>query len=293
MVQDATSALSQGAAVKPVAVKNAQPSLLALQAKNIAVGAFYFVASLSILLAVWALLCASFAKDLPTPIATFKALGLMLAHPYFVASDGTMGVMNLVYASLVRVFLGFGLGSIIAIPLGILMGTSPLAKRLIDPISQVMRPVSPLAWFPLAQVVFLTLGDKTMPAAIIGTIAITCLWPTLLNTAFGVASLHEDYRTVSRVFQFSTSRYLSKILLPFALPHIVTGLRLSMGIAWLVIVAAEMLSGQSGIGFSAFDAYNQGRLDDMMATIIIIGAVGLVLDRGFDFLQKKLSYESK
>ena len=293
MVQDA-SQLAQGAqqAVAPAPVKvKSDPSVLAVKSKSTLVGALYFAASMGILLAFWVALQKSFAHDLPTPAATFAALKTLLANPYFVKSDGTMGIINLVYASLVRVFIGFGLGSIIAIPLGVLMGSSDTAKRLIDPISQVMRPVSPLAWFPLAQVVFLTLGQGAMPAAIIGTIAITCLWPTLVNTAVGVASLPADYATVAKVFQFSKTRYLTKVLLPYSLPHIVTGLRLSMGIAWLVIVAAEMLSGASGIGFSAFDAYNQGRLDDMMATIIVIGAVGLILDKGFDWMQRKLSYE--
>ena len=293
MVQDA-SQIAQGAhqAVAPAPIKvKSDPSVLAVKSKSALVGALYFLASMGILLAFWVALQKSFAHDLPTPAATFTALKALLAHPYFIKPDGTMGVINLVYASLVRVFIGFALGSLVAIPLGVLMGSSDVAKRLIDPISQVMRPVSPLAWFPLAQVVFLTLGQGAMPAAIIGTIAITCLWPTLVNTAVGVASLPQDYATVAKVFQFSKTRYLTKVLLPYSLPHIVTGLRLSMGIAWLVIVAAEMLSGASGIGFSAFDAYNQGRLDDMMATIIVIGAVGLILDKGFDWMQRKLSYE--
>ena len=293
MVQDA-SQLAQGAqqAVAPAPIKvKAEPSVLAVKSKSMLVGAGYFLASMGILLAMWIVLQKTFATDLPTPAATFVALKALLANPYFIKPDGTMGVINLVYASLVRVFIGFALGSFIAIPLGVLMGSSDIAKRLIDPVSQVMRPVSPLAWFPLAQVVFLTLGQGAMPAAIIGTIAITCLWPTLVNTAVGVASLPADYAVVAKVFQFSKTRYLTKVLLPYSLPHIVTGLRLSMGIAWLVIVAAEMLSGASGIGFSAFDAYNQGRMDDMMATIIVIGAVGLVLDKGFDWIQRRLSYE--
>ena len=293
MVQDA-STLAQGAqqAVAPAPIKvRAEPSALAVKSKSFLTGALYFLASMAILLAIWVTLQKTFATNLPTPAATFVAFKALLANPYFIKPDGTMGVINLVYASLVRVFMGFAIGSLIAIPLGVLMGSSDICKRLIDPISQVMRPVSPLAWFPLAQVMFLTLGQGAMPAAIVGTIAITCLWPTLVNTAVGVASLPADYSIVARVFQFSKTRYLTKVLLPYSLPHIVTGLRLSMGIAWLVIVAAEMLSGASGIGFSAFDAYNQGRMDDMMATIIVIGAVGLVLDKGFDFIQRKLSYE--
>ena len=165
MVQDA-SQLAQGAqqAVAPAPIKvKADPSVLAVHSKSALVGAGYFLASMGILLALWIAVQKSFAHDLPTPAATFTALKTLLAHPYFVKDDGTMGVINLVYASLVRVFIGFGLGSLIAIPLGVLMGSSDICKRLIDPISQVMRPVSPLAWFPLAQVMFLTLGQGAMP----------------------------------------------------------------------------------------------------------------------------------
>lgn len=295
MVQDA-SALSQGqsiAAPAPVAKVKTGPNLAAQKLKETAVSAGYFLVSALILLAIWTLVCLTFAKDLPTPLVTARALGAMLAKPFFVNSDGTMGVGNLVFASLGRVFTGFGLASLIAIPLGIVVGSIPVAKRIVDPIASLMRPVSPLAWFPLSQVVFRAMGDGTTPMAIVATIAICSLWPTLMNTAFGVASLPEDYKTVSKVFQFSTTRFLSKVLLPFTLPHILTGLRLSLGIAWLVIVAAEMLSGSSGIGFGAYDAYNNGRLDEMVATIIVIGFVGLLIDRVFDLLQSKLSYDNK
>lgn len=295
MVQDA-SALSQGqsiAAPAPLAKKSAAPSPGAQKLKEMGIGAGYFLISVAILLLIWTLICLSFAKDLPTPLVTGRALGAMLAKPFYVNSDGTMGVGNLVIASLGRVFMGFGLASLIAIPLGIVVGSVPVAKRLIDPIASLMRPVSPLAWFPLSQVVFRSMGDGTTPMAIVATIAVCSLWPTLMNTAMGVASLPEEYKVVSRVFQFSTSRFLAKVLLPFTIPHILTGLRLSLGIAWLVIVAAEMLSGSSGIGFGAYDAYNNGRLDEMVATIIVIGMVGLILDRGFDLMQAKLSYDNK
>ncbi len=295
MVQDA-SALSQGTnivAAPSAAKKTAAPSALAQKAKDFAVGSGYFIVSALILVALWTLVCLTFAKDLPTPLVTAKALGIMLSKPFFVNSDGTMGVGNLVIASLGRVFMGFGLASLIAIPLGIVVGSIPIVKKLVDPIASLMRPVSPLAWFPLSQVMFRSMGDGTTPMAIVATIAICSLWPTLMNTAFGVASLPEDYKTVSRVFQFSTTRFLSKVLLPYTIPHILTGLRLSLGIAWLVIVAAEMLSGSSGIGFGAYDAYNNGRLDEMVATIIVIGAIGLLIDRCFDFLQHKLNYETK
>lgn len=295
MVQDATSALSKGAPshAAPIAKKIAAPNAALPKIRDFAVGIGWFLISMGLLLAIWTLLCLTFAKDLPTPLLTFKTLAAMLARPFYVNADGTMGVGNLVYLSLGRVFMGFGAASIVAIPLGILVGLSPVAKKIMDPIAAVMRPVSPLAWFPLSQVLFRALGDGTTPAAIVATIAVCSLWPTLMNTAFGVSSLPEDYRTVSRVFQFSTTRFLSKVLLPFIIPHILTGLRLSLGIAWLVIVAAEMLSGSSGIGFGAFDAYNNGRLDEMVSTIIVIGLVGLVLDRGFEWLSHRLNYENR
>ncbi len=293
MVQDASTALTAGAQQKSAAKVAKAPSQLPAQLKGIAINLGWFLISMAILLAIWAVMCATFAKDLPTPYVTGVALFGMLAKPFYVNADGTMGVGNLVFASLGRVFMGFGVASLIAIPLGIVMGLTPWTKKVMDPIAAVMRPVSPLAWFPLCQVIFRVLGDGTTPMAIISTIGICCLWPTLMNTAFGVASLPEDYKTVSKVFQFSTGRFLTKVLLPYSLPHILTGLRLSLGIAWLVIVAAEMLSGSSGIGFSAYDAYNNGRLDEMVSTIIVIGGVGLILDRGFDWLQNRFDHTKK
>ncbi|RYX84453.1 ABC transporter permease [bacterium] len=292
MVQDA-SALSASPVAPSARSKRALSDKAARNIESLLKSSAFFALSILLMLAFWMLLCSTLAKDLPTPLITFKALWAMLAHPFYKNDDGTMGVGNLVIASLGRVFMGFGVASIIAIPLGILVGSVPTIKRIVDPIASLMRPVSPLAWFPLSQVVFRSMGDNTTPMAIIATIAVCSLWPTLMNTAFGVSNLPEDYKTVSRVFQFSTTRYLTKVLLPYSLPHILTGLRLSIGIAWLVIVAAEMLSGSSGIGFSAYDAYNNGRLDEMVATIIVIGGVGLVIDRIFDFLQNKFSYESK
>ena len=293
MVQDASALSTAPAVTAPARTKKVSSGQSARNVKNMFVSGAYFALSLGLLLAIWTLLCLTLAKDLPTPLVTLKALWAMLEHPFFKNDDGTMGVGNLVFASLSRVFMGFGVASLIAIPLGILVGSVPVIKRIVDPIASLMRPVSPLAWFPLSQVIFRAMGDNTTPMAIIATIAICSLWPTLMNTAFGVSNLPEDYKTVSRVFQFSTTRYLSKVLLPYSLPHILTGLRLSIGIAWLVIVAAEMLSGSSGIGFNAYDAYNNGRLDEMVATIIVIGFVGLLIDRLFDFLQNKFSYEIK
>jgi nitrate/nitrite transport system permease protein len=154
---------------------------------------------------------------------------------------------------------------------------------------QVLRPVSPLVWFPLALVAFKNMGGVS--SSTLFTIFVTSLWPTLINTAVGVASLPSDYKIVAKVFRFSRARYMRKILLPHTLPYVLTGLRLSMGTAWLVIVAAEMLSGDMGIGFFAWDAYNAGSYEKMIAAVGAIGGVGLALDRGFSALARRFDYQ--
>ena len=242
-------------------------------------------ASFALLLLCWQIVSGTVGGDLPTPLSTFRTLAEMLADP-FNPDRNSLGIGIQLWESLQRVAIGFGLGTLIAIPLGVLMGSSEIANRLLNPISQILRPVSPLVWFPLALVAFKAVGGTA--TATFFTILITSLWPTVISTAFGVSSLPTDYRTVARVFQFSRDRYLLKILIPHSLPHILTGLRVSMGIAWLVIVATEMLSGGTGIGFFAWDSYNAGSYDKMVAAVVMIGVVGLLLDRCFDFALQRL-----
>lgn len=242
---------------------------------------------MGLLVAAWQLICSTVGEDLPTPLATFHTLTEMLRNPLD-PDHNRLGIGLRVWASLVRVGGGFALGAVIAIPLGILMGSNAIAKRLLDPIVQILRPVSPLVWFPLALVAFKGAGGTA--TASLFTILITSLWPTVINTAYGVSSIPADYRTVARVFQFSRDRYLMKVLIPHALPHILNGLRVSMGIAWLVIVATEMLSGGVGVGFFAWDSYNAGSYEKMVAAVVVIGVVGLVLDRFFDALQRRTQH---
>jgi nitrate/nitrite transport system permease protein len=173
----------------------------------------------------------------------------------------------------------------VAIPIGVLMGASPAIQKVLNPLVQLLRPVSPLAWFPIGLAVF-----KSADHATIFVIFITSLWSTLINTAFGVASMPEEHRNVARAFAFSRSRYLRRIVIPFALPHILTGLRLSLGVAWLVIVAGEMLSGGIGIGFFVWDSWNALSLERVMSAILLIGLIGLLFDRGFDYVARKFSY---
>lgn len=243
------------------------------------------LAGFALLLAFWALVSSFSEGALPGPVTTLKVLGKLLSNPFYDNGPNDKGIGIQLGSSLVRVFVGFGLGTLVAIPAGMLIGASETCKKLFYPLVQLLRPVSPLAWFPLGLAVFKNAGEAT-----IFVIFITSLWPTLINTAFGVASVPDDHRNVARAFAFSKRKYLTKILIPFSLPHILTGLRLSIGVAWLVIVAGEMLSGGIGIGFFVWDSWNALSLERVMSAILLIGIVGLLLDWGFDLVAKKFSY---
>jgi nitrate/nitrite transport system permease protein len=188
--------------------------------------------------------------------------------------------------SLGRVLAGFLLGSLLAIPLGFVMGSSKIGLSIMNPVVQLLKPVSPLAWFPLGMIALSSAGGAT-----IFMIVITSLWPTLINTAFGVASIPEDHKNVAKAFGFSLWKYITKIMIPYTLPHIFTGLKLSIGIAWMVIVAGEMLSGGNGLGFFAWESYNGGDLGRLLSAILVIGVVGIILDKLFTYLQEKVSFK--
>jgi nitrate/nitrite transport system permease protein len=225
------------------------------------------------------------AGELPTPVATLKVLWEMLADPFYDYGPNDKGIALQLGSSLLRVFTGFLCGAFIAIPVGLLMGANAFCKKMFDPIVQVLKPVSPLAWFPIGLVAF-----QSASSATVFIIFITSLWPTLINTAFGVSSIPDDHKNVAKAFGFSKWKYLTKVLLPFSLPHIITGLRLSISVAWLVIVAGEMLSGGIGIGFFVWDSWNSLSLEKVISAILIIGIVGLLLDRVFASIQKRFTY---
>jgi nitrate/nitrite transport system permease protein len=245
----------------------------------------YTLCGFGLLLAGWWVISGMVGESLPGPIATLKIFGQLVSHPFYDNGPNDKGVGVQLISSIGRVFAGFTLGSIVAIPIGVLMGASAAMQKVLNPLVQLLRPVSPLAWFPIGLAVF-----KSADHATIFVIFITSLWSTLINTAFGVASLPEEHRNVARAFAFSRARYLRRIVIPFALPHILTGLRLSLGVAWLVIVAGEMLSGGLGIGFFVWDSWNALSLERVMSAILLIGLVGLLLDRGFDYIATKFSY---
>lgn len=234
---------------------------------------------------LWAAFAAA-TPDLPTPAESLTALATLLQSPFRNNGPNDMGIGIQLMTSLQRVFIGFTIATVIAVPIGFLMGASKQAWAMFNPVVQLLRPVSPLAWFPLGLVML-----KAAPLAAVFVIFITSMWPTLLNTAFGVASVPQSHKNVARVFRFSKVKYVRHVLLPYSLPSVVTGMRISMGIAWMVIVAAEMLSGGTGIGFYVWDAYNASNLANVSAAIFLIGFVGMALDFGFGLLQKRVAYK--
>jgi nitrate/nitrite transport system permease protein len=218
-------------------------------------------------------LAASRNTKLPTPGDTYTVLKDMLSDPFYDNGPDDKGVGVLVWLTLQRVFKGWALATLVGVPLGLFIGSSQRAWKAINPIVQVLRPVSPLAWFPILA---FALGESEIAA--VWTVFVIALWPTVLNTAAGAAAVPADQRDVAKVFRFGKLAYLRHVLFPHVLPYIVTGLRLSMGIGWIVIVAIEMLGGTSGIGRQIWTWYNALNLDKVAAGIVIIGAVGLVLD---------------
>jgi nitrate/nitrite transport system permease protein len=235
----------------------------------------------AVLVALWALVARS-SPDLPTPAEGFAALRKLLRYPFYDLGPNDKGIGIQLGVSLVKVFTGFAMATVVGVPLGFLIGGSRRAWAAVNPIVQVLRPVSPLAWFPIGLVVLKDVGH-----AAVFVIFITSLWPTVINTAAGAASVPADQRNVARVFRFGRVAYVRHVVVPHSLPSIITGMRLSMGIAWMVIVAAEMLAGNTGIGYFVWNSYNGGSLANVIAAIVLIGAVGVALDTAFMRLGRK------
>lgn len=208
-----------------------------------------------------------------------------LASPFYDNGPNDKGVgLQLAY-SLARVGLGYLLAALVAIPLGFVIGMSPLVYRALDPFIQVLKPISPLAWMPLA---LYTIKDSSISGIFV--IFICSLWPMLINTAFGVASVRREWLNVAKTLEVSPLRKAFEVILPAAAPTILTGMRISMGIAWLVIVAAEMLVGGTGIGYFVWNEWNNLSLPNVIFAILVIGIVGMLLDLMFARLQKAVTY---
>jgi nitrate/nitrite transport system permease protein len=232
---------------------------------------------------LWWAVSANVAKDLPTPIQTWEESKLYILEPFAKRGEMDQGIGLLALYSLTRVAKGFLLGLVIATPLGFILGLSSLAHRMLDPIIQVLRPISPLAWLPLGLIVF----RQSEPAALF-TIALCSMWPTVINTMAGVRSIPQDYWNVAKVLRLSPWKTFIKVLVPATLPHMFTGYRLSLGIAWLVIVASEMLTGTPGIGGFLWQEYNSLIYAHIVLCILTIGIVGFALDRLMGMPEGKL-----
>ena len=240
------------------AVRAASSAGWALAGFTVLVGLYWIVSAL--------------ATQLPSPWQTALAFRSLFAHP-FTDSVTNKGILLELAISLERVFIGFGAAAIVGIPLGLLMGSVRRIWQVTNPVVQVLSPVSPLAWFPIWLIIL-----ASDASAAVFVIFLTALWPIVLNAAAGASSVPRDDRNVARVFRFGRKEYVRHVLLPNAMPSIITGLRVSMGMAWMVIVAVEMLSGSSGIGSFVWNSYNAQSYASIIVAIVVIGITGFGLD---------------
>jgi len=221
----------------------------------------------------------------PTPAQLGATLLRQLSDPFYDNGPNDKGIGIQLAHSLARVGLGFGIAALVAVPLGFVIGMSPLLYRALDPFIQVLKPISPLAWMPLA---LYTIKDSSISGVFV--IFICSIWPMLINTAFGVAGVRRDWLNVAKTLEVTPLRKAVEVILPAAAPTILTGMRISMGIAWLVIVAAEMLVGGTGIGYFVWNEWNNLALANVLFAILVIGVVGMALDALFARLQKAVTY---
>jgi len=225
-------------------------------------------------------------KGVPGPVAVATTAAHMLAHPFYDNGPNDKGIGLQLAASLGRMAIGYTIASVVAISLGVALGLSPVLYRAVNPYVQVLKPISPLAWMPL----FLyTIRDSGQAAVLV--IVMSSLWPTLANTAFGVASIKRDYLNVAAILQLSWPRRLLTVILPAAAPAILAGLRISVGSAWVAIVAAEMLIGGTGIGYFVWNEWNNLALTSVIFAILAIGIIGVLLDAGLGRLSRRLAYQ--
>ena len=249
--------------------KNAIPPLL---------GMLLFVA-------LWALVANS-GGQIPGPAETWQAAVALFSDPFYSNGPNDQGIgwniLNLLY----RVGIGFSLAAVVGIPLGFMIGRFDFLNRMLSPIISILRPVSPLAWLPIGLLVL----QRAEPASI-WVIFISSIWPMVLNTAAGVQRIPQDYLNVARVLNLSELKVFTRILFPAVLPHVLTGVRLAIGVAWLVIVAAEMLTGGVGIGFWVWDEWNNLNVAHIIIAIFVVGIVGLLLEQLLMLVARRFSYE--
>jgi nitrate/nitrite transport system permease protein len=239
-----------------------------------------------LLIGIWHLATLK-ASGLPGPLQTWKAALVLFADPFYSNGPNDQGIGWNILSSLKRVAVGFGFAALVGIPMGFVLGRFKFMTDMINPLISLLRPVSPLAWLPIGLLVF----QKADPAAT-WTIFICSIWPMIMNTAQGVQRVPQDYLNVARVLALSEWKVVTKILFPAVLPYMLTGIRLSIGTAWLVIVAAEMLTGGVGIGFWVWDEWNNLKVEHIIIAIFVIGIVGLLLEQFLILIARRFSHEN-
>jgi len=229
---------------------------------------------LAILLTAWQIACMGKGSPLPPPTVVVSTTWDLIIHPFYNHGTSDIGLGLRVLVSLQRVAIGFGIAAVVGILLGVLIGSSTIAYRGLDPIFQLLRTIPPLAWLPIA---LAALRDNQLSAIFV--IAVTAVWPIVMNTAVGIRNIPQDYRNVARVLQLNPLEFFVRITMPASVPYIFTGLRIGIGLSWLAIVAAEMMTGGVGIGFFLWDSYNSSLMSEIIIALVWIGLVGLILDK--------------
>jgi nitrate/nitrite transport system permease protein len=284
--------ITQAAANEPVAVKPA-PVKVPIE-RTFAVASGMRIAlkwllppmfGLMLFVSLWALVSYQ-SPGLPGPIPTFHSAVEVFSDPFYQNGPNDQGIGWNILASLQRVGIGFGMAALIGIPLGFIIGRFKFMSDMMAPVISLLRPVSPLAWLPIGLLVF-----KAASPAAIWVIFVSSIWPMIINTAVGVSKVPQDYMNVARVLNLSEWKIFTKILFPSALPYMMTGVRLSIGVAWLVIVAAEMLTGGVGLGFWVWDEWNNLNVEHIIIAIFVVGIVGLLLEQFLILLAKRFQYE--
>jgi len=244
------------------------------------------VIGLALFVALWAAIAKAGGR-LPDPASTWHSAVEVFGNPFYRKGPNDQGIGWNVLTSLGRVGIGFGLAALVGIPLGFMLGRFRFLSDMAAPVISILKPVSPLAWLPIGLLLF-----KAANPAAIYVIFVCSLWPMIVNTAVGVRQIPQDYLNVARVLNLSEWKVFTKILFPAVLPYMITGVRLSIGVAWLVIVAAEMLTGGVGIGFWVWDEWNNLKVEHIIIAIFTIGMVGLALEQGLMLLARRFSYGS-
>ncbi len=280
-----TSLAESVAVVDVVPIHEAKRAQIPFDWNGLALKLLPPIFGVALLIGIWALLTMK-STTFPTPWATFQEAIVVFSDPFYNKGPNDQGIGWNILFSLERVAVGFGLAALVGIPAGFLIGRFKVLNAMVSPLISLLRPVSPLAWLPIGLLVF-----KAANPAAIWTIFICSIWPMIINTAVGVQRVPADYLNVARVLNLSEWKVMTRILFPAVLPYMLTGVRLSVGTAWLVIVAAEMLTGGVGIGFWVWDEWNNLNVKHILIAIFVIGVVGLLLEWLLVSIAKRFTYE--